>query len=87
MPLDLEVLRVDGGATANAFLMQFQADVLQIPVEAARERETTGLGAAALALGITPEQQPGARFEPRMSADEAERLYAGWQEALRRTLL
>ena len=45
------VLRVDGGATANAFLMQFQADLLGLPVEVAAERETTALGAAALAAG------------------------------------
>jgi glycerol kinase len=87
MPLELEVLRVDGGATANDFLMQFQADVLQIPVEVARERETTALGAAALALGVTPETKPGARFEPGIDEEEAERLYAGWREALRRVLL
>jgi len=87
MPLELEVLRVDGGATRNDFLMQFQADVLQIPVEVARERETTALGAAALALRVTPEPEPGARFEPQLAAEEAERLYAGWREALRRTLL
>jgi glycerol kinase len=87
MPLELEVLRVDGGATANEFLMQFQADLLQLPVEVARERETTALGAAALALGVTPQPRPGRRYEPRMGEDEAERLYAGWQEALRRTRL
>jgi glycerol kinase len=86
MPLELEVLRVDGGATRNAFLMQFQADVLGIAVEVARERETTALGAAALALGVTPQPEPGARFEPQLANDEAERLYAGWREALRRTL-
>ena len=45
------VLRADGGATANTFLMQFQADLLGIPVEVAAERETTALGAAALAAG------------------------------------
>ncbi len=45
------VLRADGGATANAFLMQFQSDLLGIPVEVAAERETTALGAAALAAG------------------------------------
>jgi glycerol kinase len=87
MPLELEVLRVDGGATANDFLMQFQADVLGIPVEVARERETTALGAAALALGVTPQAQPGRRYEPRTSEDEAERLYAGWREALSRARL
>jgi glycerol kinase len=87
MPLELEVLRVDGGATQNEFLMQFQADVLQLPVEVARERETTAIGAAALALGVTPQTRPGRRYEPRTTRDEAEHLYAGWQEALRRTRL
>ena len=87
LPLELEVLRVDGGAAANDFLMQFQADILGIPVEVGRERETTALGAAALALGVTPQPQPGARYEPRLPPEEAERLYAGWREALRRTLL
>ncbi len=93
MPLELEVLRVDGGATANPFLMQFQADVLGIPVEVAAERETTALGAAALAalaLGLRtgpPDPPPGARYEPRLPREQAERLYAGWREALRRTLL
>jgi glycerol kinase len=67
--------------------MQFQADVLGIPVEVARERETTALGAAALALGVTPQAQPGRRYEPRTSEDEAERLYAGWREALSRARL
>lgn len=93
MGLGLEVLRVDGGVTANPFLMQFQADVLGIPVEVAAERETTALGAAALAglaLGLRagpPEPPAGARYEPLLPRDEAERLYAGWREALRRTLV
>jgi glycerol kinase len=93
MGLELEVLRVDGGATANEFLMQFEADVLGIPVEVADERETTALGAAALgalALGLRdgpPEPKPAARYEPRLPREEAERLYAGWREALRKTLL
>jgi len=83
----VEVLRVDGGATRNPFLMQFQADVLQLPVEVAREREMTALGAAALALGLeAPAPEPGEVYEPRLAPDEAERLYAGWREALRRTL-
>jgi len=93
MPGELELLRADGGMTANAWLMQFQADLLGIPVEVAAEPEQTALGAAllaGLAVGLWPEPRPapaGARYEPLMPRDEAERLYAGWQEALRRTLL
>jgi glycerol kinase len=93
MGLELDMLRVDGGATANAFLMQFEADVLGVPVEVAAEHEATAIGAAALAalaLGLrdrSPETQPAVRYEPRRSREEAERLYAGWREALRRTLL
>jgi glycerol kinase len=93
MALELETLRADGGGTANPFLMQFQADLLGIPVEVALERETTALGAAALAslaLGLRdgpPEPPPGTRYEPKLSRDEAELLYAGWRQALGRTLL
>ncbi len=93
MPGELELLRADGGMTGNAWLMQFQADLLGIPVEVAAEPEQTALGAAllaGLAVGLWPEPQAapsGARYEPRMERDEAERLYAGWREALRRTLL
>jgi glycerol kinase len=82
----LEKLRADGGMTRNRWLMQFQADVLQIPVETAREPEQTALGAAALALGARRPTPVGGAFEPRMRKEEAERLYAGWREALRRTL-
>jgi glycerol kinase len=64
--------------------MQFQADVLGIPVETAREPEQTALGAALLAFGKRQSSPAGERFEPR---ETAERLYAGWREALRRTLL
>ncbi|HZO62999.1 MAG TPA: glycerol kinase GlpK [Gaiellaceae bacterium] len=93
MGLELDALRVDGGASANPFLMQFEADLLGVPVEVAAERETTALGAAALAalaLGLRdgpPEPQPASRYEPRLPREEAERLYAGWREALRRTLV
>ena len=58
LPGGVEVLRADGGATANGFLMQFQADLLGCPVEVAAERETTALGAAALAgraVGLWPD--------------------------------
>jgi glycerol kinase len=88
--LPVEVLRVDGGATANRFLMQFQADLLGVPVEVAPEAETTALGAAALAavaLGLRdgpPEPQPGARYEPSRARAEVERLREGWRAALDR---
>lgn len=90
--LQVDVLRADGGATRNTFLMQFQADVLGIPVEVAREPDTTALGAAALAaeaLGLrdgAPQPGPGATYEPRLSRDEADALYAGWRAALARAL-
>jgi glycerol kinase len=90
-----EVLRADGGATANAFLMQFQADVVQLPIEVAAERETTALGAAGLAglaVGAWTERdfsaarRVGARYEPQRSADEVAGLLAGWRDALARAL-
>ena len=91
----IDVLRVDGGGTANGFLMQFQADVAGIPVEVAATQETTALGAAflaGLATGVwkSPDdlrrrRAVAARYEPRMSADERESLYAGWQRAVDRS--
>ena len=91
----IEVLRVDGGGTVNRFLMQFQADIAGIPIEVAQVQETTALGAAflaGLATGVwtTPDQLRGqrvvaARYEPRMSADERESLYAGWRRAVERS--
>jgi glycerol kinase len=86
----LERLRADGGMTQNGWLMQFQADLLGIPVEVAAEREQTALGAAllaGLAVGVwdAPRSTPaGATYEPERDR-EAE--YAGWRDALRRTLL
>jgi glycerol kinase len=88
------LLRVDGGGTANGFLMQFQADQLGIPVETSAVRETTARGAAflaGLAVGFWPGldalaeiARPGRRFEPAMDAAERERLHAGWLRALER---
>ena len=97
MGIELDVLRADGGASANGFLMQFQADLARIPVEVAAERETTALGAAALA-GLAVGMWPGlgslvhgraaaTRYEPSLDAREAERLLAEWRQALRRTLV
>jgi glycerol kinase len=81
------VLRVDGGMTGNRWLMQLQADVIGLPVVVAREAEQTALGAALLALGERRASPAGERFDPSMPPDEAERLLAGWHDAVRRTLL
>lgn len=91
---ELSTLRVDGGASANNFLMQFQADILGMPVERPKVAETTALGAAFLAgltVGYWSDQEEIAktwkldrRFEPEMSEDQRETLYAGWQKAVRR---
>ncbi|HEY2282866.1 MAG TPA: glycerol kinase GlpK [Solirubrobacteraceae bacterium] len=89
----LTELRVDGGATANAWLMQFQADILGVPVVLAASPETTALGAAYLAgvgvgertiSDIAAARSESCRYEPRMSADERSRLLAGWHDALAR---
>jgi glycerol kinase len=97
MELELSVLRADGGATANRFLLQFQADVARVPVEVPAERETTALGAAALAglaVGVwsSTEELAGAwrcaeRYEPQLPDAEAERIVAGWRAAVARALL
>lgn len=77
-------LRTDGGATANTFLMQFQADLLGMPVEVAAEREATALGAAALAAGSAARGAIGTVYEPRWSADRVASLRADWSAALDR---
>jgi glycerol kinase len=87
----LEELKADGGAVVNGWLMQFQADVLGVPVVVPEVSETTALGAAYLAgiaTGLWDQQEVGAmwreaaRYEPRMGADERESLIARWHEAL-----
>lgn len=92
--LSLPALRVDGGAVRNDFLMQFQADMLNVPVQRPVVTETTALGAAylaGLAVGFWPSQLEIAdkwkveqTFEPKMSADQRESLYAGWKRAVER---
>jgi glycerol kinase len=85
-------LRVDGGASANNSLMQFQADILRVPVVRPAVTETTALGAAclaALAVEFWPTDMGSAigesrRFEPRMPTSQAELLRARWQEAVSR---
>ena len=95
-PGGVDVLRADGGATTNRFLMQFQSDLLGCPVEVAADAETTALGAAALAgmaVGTWPSLdavgrciRTGARYEPAMSRDEVALRRDEWRRALQRTL-
>ena len=92
--ITLAELRVDGGATANNLLMQFQADILGVPVVRPRVAETTALGAAylaGLAVGywrdardVAANWQVDRHFEPAMSRDRANSLMAGWSKAVER---
>ncbi|RMG87066.1 MAG: glycerol kinase, partial [Bacteroidetes bacterium] len=91
----LSALRVDGGACANDLLMQFQADILGVPVQRPKVIETTALGAAYLAglasgfwnkSEISENWQIDRTFEPAMSDAERQKLYAGWQKAVKRTM-
>ncbi len=84
LPGSLELLRADGGATGNAFLMQLQADLLRLPVHVAAEQETTALGVAALCGGGEARVAVGAVFEPRLDAGRAAEERARWQTALAR---
>ena len=90
----LRTLRVDGRAAANGFLMQFQADLLGVPVERPRVVETTAMGAAFLAgLGtgfwrsqadLVRVRRIDRRFRPRMRSETRDALYRGWQAAVDR---
>jgi glycerol kinase len=92
---NLTELRVDGGAAANDLLMQFQADILGVPVVRPKILETTALGAAYLAglytdvwksrEEIASQWQVDRRFEPRMARAEADALLARWHEAVSRS--
>jgi glycerol kinase len=92
----LEVLKVDGGVTANELCMQIQADVLGVPVSRPVVAETTALGAAyaaGLAVGFwsDPEElrenwNESKRWEPQWSEEQREKGYKGWQKAVQRTL-
>jgi glycerol kinase len=92
----LEEIRVDGGMTRNAMLMQFQADILGIPVVRPKVVETTALGAAyaaGLATGLWKSRddlrehwQEDVRFEPGMPEDERARRYRLWQKAVSKAL-
>ena len=92
--IDFCELRVDGGACANNFLMQFQADILNVGVERPEIIETTALGAAylaGLAVGFWKDQaavaerrQIDRRFEPAMDDEKRDRLYSRWKKAVER---
>jgi glycerol kinase len=89
-------LRIDGGMSANAWLCQFFADILQIPVERPRNLEATALGAAffaGLATGVWADLDALAKswqrrdaFQPAMPAEPRDTLIAGWREAVAKTL-
>ncbi|MGI8533406.1 MAG: glycerol kinase GlpK [Candidatus Limnocylindrales bacterium] len=92
----LKELKVDGGAVVNNDLMQFQADILGVPVERPVVSETTALGAAylaGLAVGFWKDTSDVAnnwaldrRFDPSMDESRRERLFAGWKKAVQRSL-
>ena len=90
----LTALKVDGGMVFNELLMQFQADILNVPVIRPKVAETTALGAAyaaGLAVGFWKDYDElrrtgaGTRNGTAMPADEREKLYAGWKKAVTRT--
>ncbi len=94
--IKLNALKVDGGAVANNLMMQFQSDLLNVPVDRPKVVETTALGAsylAGLAVGFWEDKnelaknwQLDRRFEPDMSEDKRNELYVGWLKAVRRTM-
>lgn len=93
--IELKTLRVDGGAVKNDFLMQFQSDMIGVPVERPVVQETTALGAAylaGLAVGYWKDKKEIAKqwknektFERELDEDKADELYAGWQKAIEAT--
>lgn len=94
--ITLRALKVDGGAVPNNLLMQFQSDILGVPVDRPKVTETTALGAAylaGLAVGIWDSKealvsnwQLDTRFEPHMDNEKRDKLYAGWGKAVKRAM-
>lgn len=94
--IELKTLAVDGGAVANNFLMQFQSDILNVVVKRPKVTESTALGAAylaGLAVGFWKNKQEimdNAKidkiFSPAMDEEYRERLYKGWEKAVKRSL-
>ena len=93
--MTIPLLKVDGGAANNAFLMQFQADILNTPIQVAKNLETTALGAAylaGLAIGFWQDleelkamHETGKTFEPVMEEARRTELYENWQLAVKAT--
>jgi glycerol kinase len=93
--IHLRELRADGTAAGNQFLMQFQSDLLGIPVEVPAITQTTALGAAylaGLAIGFWESREEldakwrmSRRYDPRMHGSERDRLYTRWQQAVERS--
>ena len=93
---DMKELKVDGGATANAFLMQFQSSISDIPVVVAANQESTALGAAMFAglyAGVWKDMDQlksklgvGKRYEPSSMKIDREALLSGWNDAVKRSL-
>jgi glycerol kinase len=94
--IDLAVLKVDGGASANNLLMQFQSDVLQVNVQRPVVQETTALGAAylaGLAVGFWENREAICKnwvleteFTPQLESGTADELYSRWQKAVERSI-
>ena len=94
--IKLAALKVDGGAVANNLMMQFQADILGVPVDRPQIIETTALGAAylaGLAVGVWSNKEElktawklDVRFEPVMAKEEADKLYKGWRKAVKHAM-
>ncbi|WP_347979561.1 glycerol kinase GlpK [Lactococcus formosensis] len=93
--INIPLLKVDGGAANNSYLMQFQADILNIPVQKAKDLETTALGAAflaGLAIGfwkdieeIKSSYTEGQSFQPHMDEKRRQTLHEGWKKAVEAT--
>jgi glycerol kinase len=92
--IKVKKLKVDGGAVVNNYLMQFQADILNVPVERPEVVETTAMGAAYLAgihldwwdyRVIMADRRVEREFIPMMNSDKRQTLYHKWQDAVRRT--
>jgi glycerol kinase len=94
--VELKEMRVDGGATANKFLMQFQSDILNVPVVRPEHLETTGMGAAfaaGLAVGVWKDFDEiekmwavNTKWNPRMNDGERQKLWKGWNKAVQRSM-